>query len=414
MKKLIPKSKLARYIAPVAMLIVPGTMIHGLNEYLAGGFNVYFIRDIIVVLFLILALVGTKLKLIGGRKLLLLSIYCVVLAIASTFVIGWFDASFRFEPNFLQAEMLLSLLMLIHYKEIKTLLIFNFLLVVGCYFTVGNGYPIDRFIYHGLIVCGSGVLAYRGQRAFAKLSKKMKEANAVIRKQNEDLKKMNNAKDQLFNIIGHDLRTPFFQLKYLVEMIADEEDEYEKQKIKALLIESADNGNQLLEDLLTWGKNYQHKSEVSLEKNSLCKIVKRAISFSELIAMKKEINLVSEVCHDLELFMNSMMMETVLRNLIANAIKFSHKGSKIIVRSERINDQVRIDVVDKGVGISQERLKSLFIHDKNHTTMGTENEKGTGHGLTISKKLVEKQNGVFEIDSTHNEGTTIRMYFPAC
>jgi len=414
MKKLISRYKWDRYIALVSMIIVPGTMIHALNEFLAGGTSIYFIRDIVVIMFLILVLIGTFLQYITRRQLVNLSIYSVVSAIATTFIMGYFDHNFRFEPNFLQAEMLLSLLMLVHYKQIKNLLIFNFLLVVICYFTVGHNYPLDKLIYNGLIVCGSGVLSYITQRSYAKLSRKVREAYAVIRKQNRELREMNTAKDQLFKIIGHDLRTPFYQLRYLVEMIADEKDEIEKQKIKKLLIESADNGNQLLEDLLNWGKNYQNKSEVSLEKKAFCKILKRAISFSKLIAAKKEITLTDNVCHDLELFMNPMMMETVLRNLIANAIKFSHRGSEIIVRSVRMNDQIRIDVIDKGVGITEERLRLLFVNDKNHSTIGTENEKGSGNGLVISKKLVERQNGIFEIASTYNKGTTVHMYFPAC
>jgi len=406
--------KMDKYIALVSTIVVPGTMLHALNEFLDGGVSSYFIRDVIVIFFLILVLVGAVLKYFSRRQLVNFSIYSIVLAIAITFFMGYFDPNFRFEPNFLQSEMLLSLLMLIHYKQIKNLLIFNVVFVITCYFTVGHAYPLDKLIYNGLIVCGSGVLSYITQRSFAKLSRKVKEAHVLIRKQNKDLREMNRAKDELFKIIGHDLRTPFFQLKYLVEMIVDEKDEVEKQKLKQLLIESADNGNQLLEDLLNWGKNYKHKPKVSLEKNSLCKIVKRSISFSEIVAAKKDITLINEVCHDLELLMNPMMMETVLRNLIANAIKFSYKGSKIIIQTQLEQNQVRIDVIDKGVGMTKERLKTLFLNDKNYSTAGTHNEKGSGHGLTISKRLVEKQNGVFEIDSAYNKGTTVRMYFPAC
>ncbi len=388
-------------------------MIHALNEFLEGQFSLYFIRDIIVITSLMLSLLAYKLKWISKKNLFPLVIYIIVIAVAVTFLIGNYDAKFRFEPNFLQGQMILSLLMLIHYKEVKNLLTFNFFLITICYFTVGKEYPLDKFIYHGLIVCGSGIVSYTSLRAFAKLSRKMKEASILIQNQNEELMEMNKAKDRLFKIIGHDLRTPFYQLKYLTEMIANEKDEVEKQKIKALLIESADKGNQLLEDLLSWGNSHQHTSEILLEKYSLSKIVKRAINFSEMIAEKKNITLVNNVYYDLELYINPMMMETVLRNLIANAIKFSYPGSEIIIQTEIMKSQIRIDVVDKGVGMSKERLKTLFINDKNYSTLGTNNEKGSGHGLTISKKLVEKQNGIFEIDSIYKKGTIIRMYFPA-
>ncbi len=412
MKKKYPFFKFDSVLTPIIFIIAPGTFIHSINEFLEGGYSSYFIRDICALAIIALGLLLYRFSLIQKSSLFPVAIYAIVGAVAITFIIGAYDPNFRFEPNFLQAEMILSLLMLVHYKEVKNLLIFNLFFVICCYFTVGNSYAIDKFIYHGMIVCGSGVMTYAGQSAFVRLVQKVKEANILIKDQNEELKKMNLAKDQLFRIIGHDLRTPFFQLKSLVEMINEVEDESEREEIRSLLIESADKGNQLLEDLLQWGNTYQHKYEVSLEKTYLSATIKRVFDFSEIKRKKKEITLINNIPDHLELTINPMMMETVMRNLIANAIKFSHIGSEIIVQSEKVGDQIRIDIVDNGIGISEKRLNMLFVNDKNESTVGTDNEKGSGYGLSISKKLVEKQNGIFEIQSQYNQGTTICMYFP--
>ncbi len=412
MKKKYPLSKFDKVLTPVLFIIMPGTCIHILNEFLEGGLSYYCIRDIIVLSFMILGYIAFRYRLINKSNLFAVSIYSIVGAILASVIIGYFDPNFKFEPVFLQSEMILSLLMLMHYKQVKNLLIFNFFFVLFCFFTVGSEYPIDKFIYHGMIVCGAGIMSYTSQSAFVKLAQKLKEANVLIKDQNEELKKMNKAKDQLFRIIGHDLRTPFFQLKSLVEMIHDVEDESEKEEIKALLIESADKGNQLLEDLLQWGNTYQHKYEVLLEKTYLSATIKRVIDFSEIKIKKKEIIIINNIPDHLELTINPMMMETVMRNLIANAIKFSHSGSEIIVQSEKVGDQIRIDVVDNGIGMCEKKLNMLFVNDKNESTSGTNNEKGSGYGLSISKKLVEKQNGIFEIQSQYNQGTTICMYFP--
>ncbi len=412
MKKILPDFKFDSVLTPIIFIIAPGTLIHSINEFLEGGYSDYFIRDICALAVIALGLLLYRFSVIPKSSLFPISIYAIVGAVAITFIIGAYDPDFRFEPNFLQAEMILSLLMLMHYKEVKNLLIFNLLFVVCCYLTVGNAYAIDKFIYHGMIVCGSGVMTYASQSAFVRLSQKVKEANILIKEKNEELKKMNLAKDQLFRIIGHDLRTPFFQLKSLVEMINEVESESEKEQIKSLLIESADKGNQLLEDLLQWGNTYQHKHEILLEKTYLKATVERVFDFSEIKRRKKEITLINKIPDYLEITINPIMMETVMRNLIANAIKFSHSGSEIIVQSEKVGEQIRIDIVDNGIGICEKRLNMLFVTDKNESTSGTDNEKGSGYGLSISKKLVEKQNGIFEIQSQHNQGTTIRMYFP--
>ncbi|MEW7290109.1 sensor histidine kinase [Aquimarina sp. 2304DJ70-9] len=409
------KSKLFKFdtvLTPVLFIIMPGTCIHALNEYLEGGFSYYFIRDIVVISLMILGYIGYRYSLMSKSNLFSVPIYSIVGAIMATVIIGRFDPGFKFEPVFLQSEMILSLLMLMHYKQVKNLLIFNFFYVLFCFFTVGSEYPIDKFIYHGMIVCGAGVMSYASQSAFVKLAQKLKEANILIKEKNEELKKMNRAKDQLFRIIGHDLRTPFFQLKSLVEMIDEVEDEYERKKIRELLKESADKGNQLLEDLLKWGNSYQHQYEVSLEKQSVSTIVERVFEFSDLSGKRKGVNLINEIPDDLELTINPTMMETVMRNLIANAIKFSHRGSHITVNSQKEEQQVKIAIVDKGVGICDNRIQKLLVNDKNESTVGTDNEQGSGFGLSISKKLVEKQNGTFEIQSECNKGTTIYMSFP--
>ena len=138
----------------------------------------------------------------------------------------------------------------------------------------------------------------------------------------------------------------------------------------------------------------------------------KVFAFSDLKTKNKEISLINKLPRDLKVTINPAMMETVMRNLIANAIKFSHRGSDIIVKSEKIGGQVRIAIEDNGIGMCNDSLYNLFEKEKNNSTTGTENERGTGFGLSIAKKLVEKQNGVLEIESEYNKGTTINLYFP--
>ena len=157
---------------------------------------------------------------------------------------------------------------------------------------------------------------------------------------------------------------------------------------------------------------YKEQSQVLLEDKEVSTIVDKVFKFSDMKRKRKQISLINKLPEDLKITINPAMMETVMRNLIANAIKFSHRGSYIIVKSEEMEGKIRIAIEDKGIGMDTDSLFRLFTTDKNNSTAGTENEKGTGFGLSIAKKLVEKQNGVLEIESEYNKGTTINLYFP--
>ena len=107
------------------------------------------------------------------------------------------------------------------------------------------------------------------------------------------------------------------------------------------------------------------------------------------------------------------MMETVFRNLIGNAIKFSHVNSQIIVKAVRTESNINLYIIDQGVGMTEEQLNAILSNTQESiTTLGTSNEKGTGNGLAIVKKLVERQNGSFSMYSEPQKGTTVRLTFP--
>jgi len=299
------------------------------------------------------------------------------------------DPYFEIEPYFLKVQVIVSLLlfavgMLVHFRHIIYLVVFNFIFIGCCWFYYPELSSV-KLSFYAVIVSGGGLMAFFSQRMLVKLSRKLKEANKLISLKNEKLREMNQSKDDLFRIIGHDLRTPFYQLEGLIDMVDQAENEIERAKIKAMIKESASKGNQLLD---------------------------KVFKFSDMKRQSKQISLINKLPEDLKITINPAMMETVLRNLITNAIKFSHRGSNVVVRGENTGEHVVIAIEDRGVGMCDHKLINLFREERNSSTTGTENEKGTGFGLSIAKKLVEKQNGIFEIESKHNEGTTINMYFP--
>ena len=106
------------------------------------------------------------------------------------------------------------------------------------------------------------------------------------------------------------------------------------------------------------------------------------------------------------------MLEIVIQNLVTNAVKFTGKGDVITVSNQDYNGKVLICVEDTGIGITEENIEKLFNAKKNFTTIGTENEKGTGLGLTICKDLVELNNGRIWVESTPNIGSKFFIELP--
>lgn len=408
--------KFDKVLFTTLFIVMPGVILDALAEYYNGGVSLYFYRGVVNLIIVSIALVLYITSHIKKSTLLGTSVYSVVLLMMSTMFWAVNDPAFAIESFFLKVEVIVSLLlfavgMLVHFRHIISLLVFNFIFIGFCAFRYPE-LPLVQLAFYAVIVSGGGLMAFFCQRILVKLSRELKEANRLISIKNDKLREMNQSKDDLFRIIGHDLRTPFYQLEGLIDMVDQAENELEKTKIKAMIKESASKGNQLLEDLLEWGHMYKEQSQVLLEDKEVSTIVDKVFKFSDMKRKRKQISLINKLPEDLKITINPAMMETVMRNLIANAIKFSHRGSYIIVKSEKMEGKIRIAIEDKGIGMDTDSLFRLFTTDKNNSTAGTENEKGTGFGLSIAKKLVEKQNGVLEIESEYNKGTTINLYFP--
>lgn len=395
---------------------IPGAFIGAIVEYNEAGLSPYFIKNIGYIAIMIICLLLYKFFNLGKRNVFTVPVYVIVLGEMISVIFRIQNPEVHFEASFLKAEIVLTLMMfgvgmMVHYKHIIILLSINILFMLICC-NMEPSYPVEKFCFYGFIVTLGSMVAFFSQRMLVGIYRKLKEANNIIKIKNEELREMNKSKDKLFRIIGHDLRTPFHQLSSLVDMINETECKNEEAEFKALLKESADKGNQLLEDLLKWSSSYKLTSDIELKKQDISEMVERVFEFSNLKRKTKEIGIINKLEQNLKININTTMMETVLRNLIANSIKFSHRGSNITVKSEKIDNLVKIAIIDQGIGICKYRMSNLFVKNKNESTFGTENESGTGFGLSIAKELVEKQNGTFEVKSERNKGTTINMYFP--
>jgi PAS domain S-box-containing protein len=242
-----------------------------------------------------------------------------------------------------------------------------------------------------------------------------KKAELALLESEARFKELNATKDKLFSIIGHDLKGPINNILGFSELIDQNFENFSEQEKKQyinLIYKSSITVTELLENLLTWSRAQRNILTVSPHNIAVYFTVEKC--FGQLIqnALHKEIRLKNNVHPETVVYADDEMITTIIRNLVSNAIKFTNRGGTISVITQSSPEQVVIGIKDTGIGIAPEIMSQLFQPDENHTSLGTEGEKGTGLGLVICKDLVEKNNGKIWAESEPENGTTFFISLP--
>jgi PAS domain S-box-containing protein len=239
-----------------------------------------------------------------------------------------------------------------------------------------------------------------------------KKNEKLIQEKKAELEDLNATKDKFFSIIAHDLKNPFSAILGFSELLQNNCHEYDSGKIIrfATTINTAANQTyRLLENLLEWSRLQRNLVTPYLRRCNLKSIVSEVVMANNALAHNKNISLQNNILSDIYVNCDTNMTHTVLRNLISNAIKFTNTNGSVNIYAHENEVNTEIQIKDSGVGISSENLIHIFRIEKNVSTLGTANEKGTGLGLLLCKELIEKQGGKIWVESKVNEGTT--FYF---
>ncbi len=244
----------------------------------------------------------------------------------------------------------------------------------------------------------------------------LKETEKKLKQYAEDLKRNNSAKDNFFSIISHDLRNPFHTILGASELLANYSSDMSVEEIRETaqnIYQAANNVYNLLVNLLEWSRFQSGKIEVNKTQFNLCDIINQVLElYSELLNRKKII--MSTHCNDTcFVYADKYMIESVVRNLISNAIKFTPSGKSIEVICKNLNDDfAEFSVKDYGVGIPKDIQKKLFQIYTHISTRGTDQEKGTGLGLVLCKDFIEKNGGEISFESEFGRGSLFRVTIP--
>lgn len=231
----------------------------------------------------------------------------------------------------------------------------------------------------------------------------------------DELKVLNASKDKFFSIISHDLRTPFNSLLGITEFIAQSYDEMSPKEIKdsiGNIYQSSHKVYNLILNLFEWTRLQIGKFEVEKTNINLKELIEETINLYKPNADQKGIKLLNNSSNEIFVYADKYMIETVLRNLITNAIKFSYNGGTVKVNAVTKGNAAEVTVTDNGVGISDENQKKLFRIDVQFKSYGTADEKGTGLGLILCKEFVEKNGGNISVDSKEGKGSKFIFSIP--
>lgn len=246
-------------------------------------------------------------------------------------------------------------------------------------------------------------------------NKTLAAANLKMEQQNIQLVELNATKDKFFSIISHDLKGPLNSLTSFSGLLINHTDMLSKEEIQMLakdLDKSVKNLFGLLENLLEWSRSQTGNIDYKAEAFDINSLLDLNAELLKMQAQNKSIALKNNNTLAVEVLAHKNSVNTVIRNLISNAIKFTPQNGQITIDLKDKPNEITVSIADTGVGMSEDVMRKLFRIDTKHTTKGTADEKGTGLGLILCKEFIDKNGGKIWVESTLNKGTTFYFTLP--
>ena len=249
-----------------------------------------------------------------------------------------------------------------------------------------------------------------------KLEKLVIDRTNEIQNKNDQLRALNATKDKLFSIISHDLRSPFNTILGFQELLLSDYDDlsdYDRLEMIRQVNTTTNHVYDLVENLLNWSRVQTDNIHPQPVKLNLKEVILQKLDLHRLIAESKGISIDYELPDSLIAFADINLLETSIRNLINNAIKFTPGGGTILIKTSQHNGVITVSVVDSGTGMTQVQQDDLFNLENTQTKSGTNGEKGSGLGLLLCKEFVEKNKGTLTVESQLGKGSTFSFTLPA-
>lgn len=244
----------------------------------------------------------------------------------------------------------------------------------------------------------------------------IKQQKYELEAQRDQLRKLNARKDRLFSIIAHDLKNPFQSIIGFSELLKSGHQRMDQEQVSEyleLIHDSSASAYELLFNLLEWARAQTGAIRVNPGLVRIRDLLPEIIDLNALHMKKKQIRAEDLVDSRIVAYADRNMIHTVLRNLTSNAVKYTSPGGKITFTASDNKGVVEVGVTDTGVGISEEKIKTLFSLEKGKSTAGTAGETGTGLGLLVCEEFLALNGGKIQVSSKPGKGSTFTVVLPA-
>jgi PAS domain S-box-containing protein len=275
-----------------------------------------------------------------------------------------------------------------------------------------NGLILDRY---SAPIWGKERKSYGRIWTFHDITR-LKNAKLEIKRKNAELQKVNAEKDKFYSIIAHDLRGPLGSIMTMTGMMADETEDFTDEERKEFAInlkDSAYNTYKLLEQLLDWTKMARGLTDFKPRPLLLKDVVIESLRVFDETARLKTVEMIKDIPQNLSVFADLNMLQTIIRNLVSNSLKFTPPKGKITIDANPVNNKfVEISVTDTGIGMGSEILENLFRLDVDSKRPGIDGEHSTGLGLILCQEFVERHGGEIKVESQVQKGTKFSFTMP--
>jgi len=349
------------------------------------------------------------LKWVKLKTALIVIVYTILFGFVLILSLLLKDVEFSYYSYYLELQFLtliFGLLLAVIVKPYHDLIIgsYNLLVSLICVILIEE-FKVGTFLFYAGIVAFKSLISYLVFENVVELRVKTENDNLVISEQNSQLLELTNFRKNIIKVIAHDLRNPIHQISSLLDILAHSNTEKERAEIMSYVNASVSNAYELLEGLLKWVM----KSDTSLNDFSVINVNTVIDEIENQLKMqlnKKELELVKIIKADAQVLYSKNIFETVVRNLLVNAIKFSSSNNDITVYFEDNATTFSIKVFNKTVNLSTDNIEKF---NKGVTKLasvdGTAKEKGTGNGLTVCREMLKKNSGTLSL-KVENEGVS--------
>jgi signal transduction histidine kinase len=244
------------------------------------------------------------------------------------------------------------------------------------------------------------------------------EMENKLRQTADELMETNKTKDKFFSIIAHDLKNPFLSLMGFSEILTHKSRQLsiaEIEEFSNLIHESAKNAHSLLQNLLTWSQSQTGKLKFQPQEMNIMLMADNCLESVKLLASQKQISLEKDYMQMPTMYEDVNMLNTVIRNLLTNAVKFTNEGGTVKLYLKTEEDEAVIIVEDNGIGMTEDELTKLFRVDVSNKLIGgnaAPGSKGTGLGLILCKEFVQRHGGTISVTSKSGKGSSFMVRLP--